>query len=372
MMMTTFLSDLHLGDGGLLEDFLLWGDHPDGPPPTHRPRAVAQLGAIFSEFLSHQRREAETLGFAPHLVLVGDTFDLWQARRHRESDADALARILATHPLVLKALRDWQADGGILTILAGNHDQALVDPRAWAVLEGELPGLNPHSNGAPAHSWSDESAGIYAEHGNQWDPFNRFRSLNNPRATCVGYRVTRAVVNNLEPIFPLIDKGLSMEDLPWNLRHVVESEFAPGWRELAGQLGRLVGREPGPPRILTEELDQVVQGRKESPDLGGVANSRRRLYDRSIRRILRGKKGKGVGSPPKRLRFLVSGHTHFEGWWRRLVGENFIELVDCGTWTPRVVRSIEGKRTMLQRLPYVVILPDPVVGHRAWVGELRK
>lgn len=365
MMMTTLVSDLHLGDGGPLEDFLEWGRNPDGPAPQDRPAATAIMGGRFAAFLRSQLLLAAGNGFQPHLVLVGDTFDLWQARRHRESDAAALERILAAHPLVVKALRDWLSEGAMLTIVTGNHDQALVDSRVWELLAAELPGLNPDTNGRPTHWWVDETAGIYAEHGNQWDPFNRLGSQTNPRATSVGYRITRSIVNQLEPMLPLLDKGLGIEDLLWSLWNLVESDFPISWGDVAGQLMGLVGRSPGPRREVRREISEVLHGKKERPDFDRLAANRRQVCERAIRRALSKRPGATLGEPPRQWRFLVSGHTHQASHIRRTVRGREIEHLDCGTWTPRLERCPDGRRVMDQALTYILIEPDPQEGFLA-------
>ncbi|MCC5877667.1 MAG: hypothetical protein JJU11_15715 [Candidatus Sumerlaeia bacterium] len=365
MMRNIFVSDMHLGDGGPLEDFLVWGRDPEGPSPQDRPAAVATMGGRFAAFLRQQLIDATASGFQPHLLLLGDTFDLWQVRRHRESDAAALKRILAAHPLVLKALRDWLAEGALLTILVGNHDQALVDRRAWALLAARLPGLNPDSNGEPVHWWVDEPAGIYAEHGNQWDPFNRLGSLTNPRATSVGYRLTRTVVNQIEPMVPLIDKGLGIEDILWSLWNLMDSDFPLTWGDLGGQLMRLVGRSPGPRKEVHREIAEVLQGKKERPDFDRLAASRQRVCERAIRRALSKRPGATLGEPPSQWRFLVSGHTHQADHARRSVRGREIEHLNCGTWTPRLERTAGGQRRMDQVLTYVLIEPDPGEGFSA-------
>src|SRR5690606_2792435 len=134
-------------------------------------------------------------------------------RRPREKRVHAAERILTAHLHLVAALRHWIGTGGLITLVLGNHDQPAVDPDVHSLLAEILPGLNSLTGGGPTHCFADEAAGLYAEHGHQWDPLNRLRALNKPDADCPGRRVVRYLVNNLEPLMPLIDKGADLRDL---------------------------------------------------------------------------------------------------------------------------------------------------------------
>lgn len=360
-MQITILSDLHLGAGDQLEDFLLWGPAEDGPGPEERPAAIAALGARFAALLALRLATARAAGAAPVLLLLGDIVDLWQARRHREPVARALRRILAAHPLVFGALADWRAAGGALVWVLGNHDQPLVDPRAWGELTAALPGLNAHAGGAPVHHYADPECGLYAEHGHQWDPFNRLRSLANPRASCAGRRVVEYLLNPLEPLFPLLDKGGDVPEILHLLWDLAAGESPVAWAEVARHMARLVGRGPGPARQLVSEIERAL-AEDRRPDFTAPHQRCDRLQQDRLRRALR-PGGGTIAPPPSPLEFLATGHTH-RATCCPLAGG--IVHLNAGTWRPRLVRDAAGTRRLVQTLNYATIEPGP----RGWEGTV--
>ena len=115
-MKKIFISDLHLGDGSKADDF-----HRDG-----------HLIALFDRYVDGNK-----------IYLLGDIFELWQAR---------LDKIIWAHLDVFKYLEDWN-----LTCIHGNHD-FLPFSKLWP------------------ETYEDEL--IYAEHGHQHDIYNNVSMFN--------------------------------------------------------------------------------------------------------------------------------------------------------------------------------------------------
>ena len=124
--MKLFVSDLHLGDGTRADDF-----HRDDE---------------FLKFLDFAAREAE------ELIIVGDLMDLWQ------SD---LNRIIFEHTDVVSALIALRSEIRV-TYIVGNHDYI-----PFARFAGKGVGIEIE--------YHDDQYGIYAEHGNRYDIFNRYK-----------------------------------------------------------------------------------------------------------------------------------------------------------------------------------------------------
>jgi len=111
-----FISDPHLGDGSKSDDF-----HRDG-----------HLIALFDRYVDGNK-----------IYLLGDIFELWQAR---------LDKIIWAHLDVFKYLEDWN-----ITCIYGNHD-FLPFSKLWP------------------ETYEDEL--IYAEHGHQHDVYNNVSMFN--------------------------------------------------------------------------------------------------------------------------------------------------------------------------------------------------
>jgi UDP-2,3-diacylglucosamine pyrophosphatase LpxH len=359
------VSDLHLGAGDEREDFLAWGERTQGPPPSQRAAASARLDAAFTRFLAAQRDAAHEAGLVPHLLLLGDVVDLWQVRRAGEPWAFALIRILQAHPGFVAAVRGWIAAGGMVTWVVGNHDQPVVDPAAWALVQEIFSTINGHAGGAPVHHFADPDAGLYAEHGHQWDPFNRLVKLQKPDADCLGFRIVRLLVNQLEPHFPLIDKGTDVAallELAWEAGKRVT---IPGFEELAPQVVRWIGRASRPAGALLHELERFLSARTR-PDFRRVGVEYDQASLRGMGRALEGKVDALIGALPGNFRFLASGHTHrAELREVRTRRHGSVMVLNPGTWRPvaRVERRDGHASLQVVQQPGAVVL-SPAGG--AW------
>lgn len=343
-MKLLFLSDLHLGQGDALEDFLEWGGSPEGPPTTtDRNDARSRLDARLARLLEDECTTPPG-DDPPHLILLGDVVDLWQTVFGRESPAAALERCFAAHPAVLSALRAWLGGGGRLTWLLGNHDHDLFAKSAWDLVREVLPGINPLSDGAPSRTLSIPEAGLIALHGHQWDPWNAIRS-DKPGAGCVGRTVVREVVNPLEPAMPWVDKAAdfaALAELLWLQAH--DGQLPPALRLALTALDAV--------------LASVCPSLKAMRDLVGrpdPATLRRRLNDRlrKARKALSTDPGaaRKMGLAGALPRFVVSGHTHRAS--DRTVGQT--RFLGAGTWRP-VIDAMEGQAMRVaQPLDYLVL-----------------
>lgn len=322
------VSDLHLGDGGPREDFLVWGAERSGPEPDARPAAVHAMDTAFAAFLSVQRAEA---GAQPHLILLGDFLDLWQVRRSRESWRDAAFRCFQAHVGVVCALRDWLGAGGRIAWVLGNHDQPMVDAAAWGLARELFPGLNAHAGGAPVFEYHDQRAGLRAEHGHQRDPFNRFRQPTQPGAESIGHRIVRHAINPLEHLVPTIDKGRTAAD-------ALAEAWRAGRRDPRLWKAAIEGlRAARPGRVVRALLDAIAEADNPLPMLAEFA-ARRAAEPTPVA-------SEGV-------RFFATGHTHRTGLRRAPDGTTFL---NAGTWRPTLA---EGGEAIEQQGSAVVVAKE--------------
>jgi UDP-2,3-diacylglucosamine pyrophosphatase LpxH len=154
------ISDLHLCDGGPLEDF----------------RADDERALV--SFLFHLRRQPPAT-----LIINGDWIDfvqiqprpqMWHGATLDASEAESLEKLelaLLAHAPVFDALGRLLQAGHSLRIHTGNHDIDLLWPRVQARLRERL-GRSAHA--AIAFGDAYLHAGLYVEHGHQADPVNSF------------------------------------------------------------------------------------------------------------------------------------------------------------------------------------------------------
>jgi UDP-2,3-diacylglucosamine pyrophosphatase LpxH len=194
-MRRLIVSDLHLGSGDRLDDF----------------DADEELVAFI--------RSYAMCGEPTEFILAGDTFEFLQVRLPSLGDYEwsgaaaeqRLRAILSGHAQVVAALRDFVAmPVSQLTILIGNHDFELHYAAAKALVCDAL-GLEPHDTRL-RFGLSYESGGIYLEHGNQFDDWNRFvyfEGISEPFEVVRGTRVVKDVINPMEDdpleVAPMVD-----------------------------------------------------------------------------------------------------------------------------------------------------------------------
>jgi UDP-2,3-diacylglucosamine pyrophosphatase LpxH len=145
-----FVSDLHMGDGSGSDDF------------------NRQLE--FMLFLD----KVNTVGGT--LVLIGDIYELWQAR---------LCKIYWAHRLVIQTLHNMEIDGRIIFI-HGNHDY-LPFHRYWL------------------EYFEDSLYDFVAYHGHQHDVFNRFGNPLRALRWPIGKHITVALAGLEKYLHPDVD-----------------------------------------------------------------------------------------------------------------------------------------------------------------------
>ena len=123
--MKFFISDLHLGDGSKADDF--------------------NYTEQFLKFLDFAK------GHCEELIIAGDLFELWQC------DLD---KIFFHHDRVIEGLLTFAKEKSLFYII-GNHDHI---PFVKYIDSGINTSLEYH----------DEKFSLHAEHGNQYDIFNRY------------------------------------------------------------------------------------------------------------------------------------------------------------------------------------------------------
>ncbi len=229
------LSDLHIGADPDLDDF------------SSDDQLCDFLAKIDTDFPS-----------APvALVLLGDTFDIWQIVPPQDKDAsDAgvieldlspagecakLLRAVGRHPKVFEGLKQFLLKDPAnrnLVIVPGNHDHSLVDGSVQQALRKVLGADQPSTRAALRFSFSydDPALGLYAEHGNQYDHKNNaYSDFPHFRAKeeCPGYYFVRLFWNRLEHLDAQLDNiypDRNWEVFLWILRSRHLSLLRPALR----------------------------------------------------------------------------------------------------------------------------------------------
>ncbi|MDK2972285.1 MAG: hypothetical protein PWP23_2040 [Candidatus Sumerlaeota bacterium] len=349
--MFVIVSDLHLGCGDELEDFLRWGEERSGPPTHLRLRARLELDELFARFLVLKMAHARSAGLLPTLILLGDIFDFWQTQRRRERPHRTLERLLSAHVGVRVALQDWLAAGGDVEFVAGAHDRPVLDTRAWAFLRDTFPGINASNGGKPRLTYVNEAVGLHAEHGSRLSPYHRMGTRWTPSATCTGREIVRRVLAPLEPMLPWVDKAVRVADVVRLLQADADASLRrEAFRALAGGLR------------ASSFLLRVL-----APWLEGGLADWHRLADREE---AAGKLGLRRLQALGHRRFVATGHTHAA---HRVLKPGAPELLSPGAWKP-TLRFDDGQTPRIEQpLGYVQLIPDGAGGWEssvhAWADE---
>jgi UDP-2,3-diacylglucosamine pyrophosphatase LpxH len=211
-----FVSDLHLGKGDELEDF------------------VPENEGAFLDFLKSQSDS-----FANQkvdLVLLGDLLDVWQVATESEKhaaqshsvdisvkldmDAKRVKEIISVHPKSFEALRSFLNSGPDLRrviCIPGNHDHSLVHPTVQApVVEAITQGDNALAQRVVFQNYyEDPELGIYAEHGNQLDEDNDYDNFDLFGGEAPGFYFVRLFWNRLEVLHPNLDNWMNSFSAIW-------------------------------------------------------------------------------------------------------------------------------------------------------------
>jgi UDP-2,3-diacylglucosamine pyrophosphatase LpxH len=217
--MAIFVSDLHLGRGDELEDF------------------VPENEAAFVEFLGKQ--SVKHMGQELDLVLLGDSLDIWQVATDQEktaveskeieialiesADIDRVRQVVSKHPNTFAALgRFLKADVKKRrnVIVPGNHDHSLIRPDIQRVIREAIAAgdANVLESVLFSHYYDESDLRTYAEHGNQYDVNNDYDDFSAFGPECPGYYFVRLFWNRLEPKEPNADVWLDSFRAIWQQR----------------------------------------------------------------------------------------------------------------------------------------------------------
>ncbi len=201
-----FISDLHLGRGDNLDDF-----------PVENENALAE----FIDFQSEHGRGSDL-----DLVVLGDFMDIWQVADDTEKAApkstdisidvledDQLRRvrkIISAHPLAFERLCAFlkvEPERRRLVIAVGNHDHSFFSKTVQNEIRDAVTGGDATIAPKVEFNMFYDEPGLrtYAEHGNQYDPNNRYKKFVEFGDECPGYYFVRLFWNRLESIEPNLE-----------------------------------------------------------------------------------------------------------------------------------------------------------------------
>ncbi|MBN1901034.1 hypothetical protein JW926_06885 [Candidatus Sumerlaeota bacterium] len=390
--MKVFISDLHLGCGDELEDFILWRKTELPLSKTSRDiqKGLAGIHRVFSHFIDHILDLGEKKGVKPEIVLLGDTFDLLQVLPEERTNPQKIDLIAEVHKSFFDSLARFHEKGGCVNLVAGNHDHDLLHPELSERLRFHLPFINETSSGKPLLYYHDPASGIYAEHGNQYDMLNAFENPANPDEWPLGSELLVNLVNPLERSCPVIDNLGVRESLWYAVRQ------APGILSSAHKKEMLlleavqeISRENRLKHLAYFLLHRIVPGNRDSilnllwnllyandeilrtaaaPKhiLRGILYTfatvgrnplrifqeilRDRLKD-AARKILRGEKEGIKGTMEKIPQFVIFGHTHKPCMKRVGAGRGY---ANSGSWKMKAAPKGKLSLKMEQSLDYVL------------------
>jgi len=189
------LSDLHLSHGG--------------------SRSLARDSAAL--FKAHRGSE---------IVIAGDAFSLSSDPRERDP-VESTTTLVQSEPSLSEALRGHLSSGSKLTLLAGNHDAAVAEPR---MREALLSALELTAEAPLAiEPWFVRRGDVHIEHGHLWDPDN---APAHPLSSWSG---------RTEPLGIALTRGFIARYGVWQFAHAHETTVAGGLRRAFELFG---GRAP--------------------------------------------------------------------------------------------------------------------------------
>lgn len=323
------LSDLHLGLGKTL---------PDGATNPFEEFFFDQKLVEFLHYYSQgEFREAEV-----ELIINGDFLNFLQVdyRGHfltvvtESISMEKLRNILAGHPEVFKAMRDFAApEGRSITYIVGNHDQCMLWPGTRALFNETL---NTNVKYKNLVYFFD---GVHIEHGhmheaaNRLDPKKFFLKKNLPEPILnlpFGSHFFVDYVLKIKEKHPHVDKIRPFNQMiRWSLFNETRFTIVSLWKLVKYFIAAIFIKDPRRQfpvkRVLGVLLESAV-----FPDL-----------TESARRILN----------DERVHTVIFGHSHvyqYRQWGRDK------EYFNTGTWTDITSLAIQslGKIT---KMTYVMI-----------------
>jgi UDP-2,3-diacylglucosamine pyrophosphatase LpxH len=239
--MKYFISDLHLGCGDSLDDFILQDTSISRhlKSPEYIKSGIKRMHMAFSSFidyiLSCSGTENTSSGSneKPELVLLGDTFDLLQVLPEDRFNPEKIHLIARIHDVFFSSLKKFHKEGGRIVIIPGNHDHDLLHPALFKALNEHLPFLSREFNSELPLYYHSTEPEIYAEHGNQFDLMNAFQNPHNPEEWPFGSELVLRLVNPLERKYPIMD-NMGIREALWYALHFLPETVSKKNRKSLG------------------------------------------------------------------------------------------------------------------------------------------
>jgi UDP-2,3-diacylglucosamine pyrophosphatase LpxH len=363
-----FVSDLHLRPGVA-----------DRAPDT-------VYDQLLSDFLSAVREEEEGSPRRSCLVLLGDVFELTQPAVWQQVGvgSDPLRRLVVLahdHALVVASLAAHLRGGWPVTVVPGNHDDALRRPAVQEKLRALLCStVTSDTAELSFQPWILHVPGLlYAEHGHQYHDINASSALLDPGGESrhdlarVLHRYRARLARNPGVVL----RGVATFRLALDLLVSATILSMPNGRgQRAGYRERVMGGYAN--GVLDEDTVRALDGLAEA----SPARTIRRLLRKAIRRaasrpedddyLLAAVRGvhQLLTSAGYRVRFYVFGHTHVAAerdLGPGVDGANAVYL-NTGTWSDATRRGSPGSRPAPTYVD-VLLGSGGVSGHvREWYG----
>jgi UDP-2,3-diacylglucosamine pyrophosphatase LpxH len=219
---TLVVSDLHLSSEEALDDF--YSDREFAEFLEYHAATYDRVHLIINgdwiDFLQTDPRPARSAKEASKQL---DLEEIWPIQVTEDQVVTGLEKVAARHAEFFDALRAFLkpgAPGRRLTVLRGNHDVELVFPKVQARLRQLLGSPDAETLAFLALGYYDARAGVYVEHGSQYDAWNALSRFDDPFLDQQRTRLevpwgsvqVKTFWNRVEPEFPHIDKIRPMLD----------------------------------------------------------------------------------------------------------------------------------------------------------------
>ena len=219
---TLVVSDLHLSSEEALDDFYSdqeFAEFLEYHAATY-DRVHLVINGDWVDFLQTDPRPARSTKEALKQL---DLEEIWPINVTEDQAVAGLEKVATRHAAFFAALRTFLepgAPGRRLSVLRGNHDVELAFPKVQARLRQLLGEPDTAALAFPSLGWFDAHAGVYVEHGSQYDAWNALSRADDPFLDPARTRLevpwgsvqVKTFWNRVEPEFPHIDKIRPMLD----------------------------------------------------------------------------------------------------------------------------------------------------------------
>lgn len=298
------VSDLHIGAGRTTEKGINYKED-------------FTYDADFYEFLRYWVRNSS--GYELELILNGDVIDIIKSvhrdgKVYKKDVIEFVNDCINAHSVLFNALREFEYEGGKITYIIGNHDQAMASLELQNLL-CEKVGVNIKF--VKREYFTD---GVWIEHGHKYEAVNR---------------------TDTETIWIRDGKGDEILNMPWGSRFVVEvinkvsfkKPYLDRWRPLGNSIkwGLIFDTRITLYALLVTILfilknrkfyDPIMRRNFKVPLRFVIDAMGHRIVNRSATVILRRPDIKAV----------IMGHTH-KGI---VIKQGVKTYINTGTWVPYV------------------------------------